>query len=139
MINPVRQQVEDDVTRQLFGELSVIDCSDRPDLARQEFKAETDTKTLLRRYGAVPPPPPMGGEFDFDWTLQSSLNAIREVADGFESLPAEVRRAYPTPGELIQAVLRGEVTYKPDPAAEVSSAAGAGSASEARQEGTADA
>lgn len=139
MQRPVRHQVEDDVTRQLYGELSGVDCSDRPDLARQEFKAEADTTTLLRRYGAVPPPPPMGGEFDFDWTLHSSLEAIREVADGFQSLPADVRRAYPTPGELIQAVLRGEVTYKAEPAAEVPSAAGAASPSAARQEGQNDA
>lgn len=108
----------------------VLACPASEDKARQEFKDEANINHLLKRYGALPPAVPPGGAFDFDVTLQDGLNAIQDVAQGYANLPRDVRQAYPTPLDLVAAVLRGEVKFKGDEVTEVPSGASAPSPSD---------
>lgn len=116
--------------REVVGLEAGIKCTAEEDKARQEFKDEADINVLLRRYGAVPPPKPLGGEWDFDQDFQAGLNATRELAEGYAKLPRQLREAYPEPLDLIAAVLRGEVQYKGDGTPEVPSGGSAPSPSD---------
>jgi len=56
-------------------------CTPEEDRTRQEFKDESDTNWLLRRYGVNVPQASVqyGKEVDFDVSYQDGVNAQREV------------------------------------------------------------
>jgi len=120
---PERTQVETDTEREYYGQLTVILCTKEEDKTRQEFKKEADVNELMKRFGAVPPSRLPGGEWDFDMDLATAFDSVRSVRDGYRRLPSELRDQYPTPQALIDAVIRGEVTYKSEEAAAGSSGA----------------
>jgi len=120
---PERTQVETDTEREYYGQLTLIVCTKEEDKTRQEFKKEADVNELMKRFGAVPPSRVPGGEWDFNLDLATAFDAVRTVRDGFRSLPADLREIYKTPQDLIDAVIRGEVTYKSEEAAAGSSGA----------------
>lgn len=88
-----------------------LDCDPAEDRTRQEFKAEVEIETILRRYGAQAGPPmaSFGGEVDFDFDLQDALNAHRSARAEYMRAPEELRKMYKTYGAFVRAVERGEV------------------------------
>lgn len=86
-----------------------LDCSALPDLARQEFKAETDVNNILARYGidGVKRQPEYG-EVDFNLDLQTSLESIREAERALRKLPTELRGKYSTWERLLDGAFNGE-------------------------------
>lgn len=86
-------------------------CDPAEDMTRQEFKAECDTETILRRYGAFPSPPvgAYGAEIDFDLDLQGALQAQRVARIEYMRAPADLRLKYRSYGEFVRAIERGEI------------------------------
>lgn len=72
-------------------------CSADEDRTRQEFKDESDTNWLLRRYGVNVPQASVqyGREVDMDISYQDALNAQREVQEAL------------TPEQLVQLFNQG--------------------------------
>lgn len=101
-------------------------CEDEH-LARQEFKSEVDTGTLMRRYGAGAAfgPPPQYGEVDFTMTLQDAIHSVREARDAFARLPDEVRAKYRSWDEVALAIAAGELKAPEAPAGGSGGASGA--------------
>lgn len=81
-------------------------------ITRQEFAQEADINWLVQRYGGVPDTgrPVRFGEFDFDMDLTASFEALAVARDQYQSLPEELRRAYPSVEALVSALDRGEIT-----------------------------
>lgn len=86
-----------------------LDCSDRPDLARQEFKDETDVDKVLARYGVDGlKRRPEYSEVDYNMDLQTSLESIREAERAIAKLPTELRGKYSTWERLLDGAYNGE-------------------------------
>lgn len=107
----------------------VIVCSVQEDRARQEFKAETDTESIIRRLGAGIPF--QNGFVDYDVDLTRAFAMLEEARTAWERLPGTVREKFKNWSEVEAAASSGQLgdMLKPPAAAEVSSAAGGGSAS----------
>lgn len=74
-----------------------LDCSNKPDLARQEFKDETDVEKILQRYGVDGlPRKPEYSAVDYNVDLQQALESIREAERAISKLPEELRAKYGT-------------------------------------------
>lgn len=87
---------------------TALDCSILPDLARQEFKEETDVNTVLARYGVGGMKrQPEYSELDYDMDLQQSLMAIREAERAIEKLPPELAEKYSTWERLLAGAYSG--------------------------------
>lgn len=92
-----------------------IDCSDLPDMTRQEFKLEADINTIVNRFGLtgqIALRQPVFGERNFDIDLHTGFLAIEEAQRGFLSLPRELRAKYRNPQGLLNAVHDG--SFKTD-------------------------
>lgn len=91
-----------------------LDCSDKPDVTRQEFKAETDVNNILARYGVegIAKREPIYSEIDYNMDLQSSLEAIREAEAAIAKLPADLYVKYPTWEQLLSGAFNG--SFKAD-------------------------
>lgn len=90
-----------------------IDCSDLPDMARQEFKEEADINILLRKFGVrvlERSTQPIFAEVDFDLDLLGAYEARDQVMAVHRQLPEEVRNLYPTYADLLNAIEKGEIT-----------------------------
>lgn len=76
-------------------------CDPGEDRTRQEFKDESDTNWLLRRYGVnVPQVKPQYGEVDMDIQYQDAVQAHQEVAEALS--PEQLDRLFNqgvTPGD----------------------------------------
>lgn len=104
----IRTQV--DMLDEEYSQLTALDCSDMPDMARQEFKDETDVNKVLARYGVDGlPRRPEYSEVDYDVDLQQSISAIRDAERAIEKLPAELRDKYSTWERLFAGVYSGGV------------------------------
>lgn len=105
----IRTQADD-----LGPEMSIetgLDCSNDPQLTRQEFKDEADVNKLLLRYGVGLPvrTPEWGVTTDFDIDLQIALSAIHEAKQAHRDLPDNLKAKYPTWKKLLNALDRGEL------------------------------
>lgn len=99
-----------DEKKMLFG----LFCPPEEDTARQEFKAETDTHTILARYGAgmsfgMPP----SGVVDYTMDFRILADAQAEAREAFGRIPFKYRRGYATWREFADAIERGEVDPPP--------------------------
>lgn len=85
-----------------------LDTSDRPDVARQEFKDEADINILLTRFGvSAQPRPVVYGDFDYTIDLQTALDAIEQAETGYNRLPPALRAKYPDWTSVILALADG--------------------------------
>lgn len=100
-----------------FGEALVMDPAE--DMTRQEFAAEVDTHTILKRYGGVPAAPAhaFGSSVDFRMDLQAALTAQRAARVEYMRAPAELKLKYKTYQQFVTAIERGELGVReiPDP------------------------
>lgn len=80
-------------------------------MTQQHFKDETDINKLMRKYGHASLIPagfrlPEYGDFDGLTDYHSAINAIAQAREGFESLPADLRRKFDNdPGKFVDFVL----------------------------------
>lgn len=74
-----------------------IDCGNREDMARQEFKDDTDVNKILGRYGVNADMRPLQfGNVNYDLDLQQALEAIIAANEAMASLPDTLRERYPS-------------------------------------------
>lgn len=89
---------------------NALDCSDLPDMARQEFKDETDVNKVLARYGVnAQMREPQYSEVDYNMDLQTSIESIREAERGIARLPVELRDKYGTWERLLAGAYNGGI------------------------------
>jgi hypothetical protein len=104
----IRTQV--DGLNEEYSLLTGLDCSNLPDMARQEFKAETDVNIILGRYGIDGiQRPTQYAQVDYDMDLQQSLESIREAERAVMKLPPELREKYRTWEGLLDGVYNGQL------------------------------
>lgn len=89
-----------------------IDCSDLPDLARQEFKDETDINNIVSRYGAGAPQHKMVfGEVDYDQDLQQAKGILEQAQKAWDQMDPRIREKYRGWRSLFTAIENG--TFEP--------------------------
>lgn len=90
----LRTQVDD--LAEIYSLETNIDCSNLPDLTRQEFKDETDVNKTIARFrgGDQPMRQVQYGEMDYDMDLQQSLAAINAAQAAARKLPKPLRDKY---------------------------------------------
>lgn len=103
-----------------------VDCSNLPDLARQEFKAEADLSYQVRRFGAGVPF--QVGQYDANMDLLKAHELVERTREAWFALPEKVRDRWKTWPELERAALSGELSafLKPPAAPGGGSPGGAG-------------
>lgn len=88
-----------------------LDCSNLPDMTRQEFKDETDVNKVLARYGVNGlMREPQYSEIDYDMDLQQSIESIREAERAIGKLPLELREKYSTWERLLAGAHNGSMS-----------------------------
>lgn len=91
------------------------DGTDNKDMARQEYKDESDINYMLSRFGITSPRgAPVYGEWDDSIDLQIAIESVREARQGYNDLPRELRDKFPTMEEFLRAVDNGELELKPE-------------------------
>lgn len=118
MQRATRTQVDEQ--QEYYSELTALDCSNSADMARQEFKKETDINDLMRRFGlSTPTRPPEYSDVDWNIDLQSALAAIADSKRAWYTLPDNLRQKYPNWRDLLNALEKGELTlHNEEPAIE---------------------
>lgn len=103
----IRTQIDE--LDEAYSIATALDCSDMPDLARQEFKDETDVNKILARYGVNAPmrEAQYGLEVDYNLDLQQSLAAIYAAQDAIRKLPPDLRAKYPDWQTAMQGIYNG--------------------------------
>lgn len=103
-----------------WSDEAAIACDPREDKTRQEFAAEADINTLLRRFGAggMEMRPVVYGIQDTDLELQQVYAAVEVSENAWARLPENLRARYSDWSELLAAVERGEAQLK-DPEGKV--------------------
>lgn len=74
-------------------------CDPEGGMAQQQFAAEVDINTIVRRFGLtgeLPENPrmPMSGDFTTVVDFQSAMQAVRVAEEAFMEFPAEVRARF---------------------------------------------
>lgn len=104
----IRTQV--DGLNEEYSLQTALDCSNLPDMARQEFKDETDVNKVLARYGIDGlPRKPEYSAVDYDMDLQQSIEAIKEAERAIAKLPTPLREKYGTWERLFAGAYNGGV------------------------------
>lgn len=89
-----------------------LDCSNLPDMTRQEFKDETNINNILNRFLSTGIPPaqrqPVFGDRDFDIDLHTGYLAIESAQRAFLRLPDALKEKYKNMQGLLDAIWRGE-------------------------------
>lgn len=102
------------------GDNPTIDCSDMQDMARQEFKDETNVNNIIQRFLGTGVPPvqrqPVFGDRDFDIDLHGGYLAVENAQRAFLRLPKALKDKYKNTQGLLDAMWRGE--FKDDVIAE---------------------
>lgn len=114
----VRSQADD--LGDEYSDNAGTDCSQSKDVARQEFKDESDINLLLGRFGVQGTGRiPTFGEVDYGIDLQAALGAIHDAKRAYTRLPKEVKDKYRNWQELLNAVedgsFEGDLAPKPVP------------------------
>lgn len=90
------------------------------DMARQEFKQESDINYMLSRFGITPPRgAPTYGEWDDTIDLQKAIDMTKKAQVAYRRLPKELRDKFDNMGDFLDAVENGSLVTKdipPDPA-----------------------
>lgn len=95
------------------------------DMTRQDGKDEADINHMLSRFGITQPRgAPTYGEWDDSIDLMSALNSIDEARTGYDKLPEELRRKFPSMEAMLTAVNNGSLVIKDEPAPGPKNAAG---------------
>lgn len=91
-----------------------LNCDPAQDRTRQEFKADTDVNTIIKRAGMIPPgrEPLYGGHHDFDLTLQEGIAAVNGARQAWARIPFEIRKKYPTWEAVTAAISKKELEVK---------------------------
>lgn len=94
-----------------YSLLGGLDCSDSKDMARQEFKDESDVNMILARFGvdSFQAKQPLFGETDYDIDLQQALAAIKTAKEVHHGLPPELRKIYPTWRSMLNGANTGDL------------------------------
>lgn len=105
-----------------------LDCSNKPDMAQQQFKDECDINTIVDQYQAhIPlPTPPMFGDFAQVADFTAAQFILLEAQSHFAALPAKVRSRFANdPAQLLafvndpknadEAIALGIAQKKPTP------------------------
>lgn len=88
-------RTQTDELQDSYSLLTALDCSNLPDMTRQEFKDETDVNKILARFGVnTPMRQPIYGAVDYDMDLQQSLAAIKTAQQTADKLPKQLRDKY---------------------------------------------
>lgn len=109
MHKAIRSQADD--AQLAYSQLTAVDTDGWDDLARQEFKAESDITVMLSKFGVLTPQRPIqfGGEVDYTIDLQQALAAVGEAKRVWERMPDDVKDAYPSWQALLNAANSGEL------------------------------
>jgi len=112
---PIRSQSRPDAKR--LSQATVIRFDPSQDRARQEFKAECDVSTILRRFGADLPQrvPAPSSVVDFDADLLTMFQTADRTREAHARLPAHIRSRFPTWIDLVTAIGNGEDVSLPPP------------------------
>ncbi len=111
MFPPIRNQA-DVVNQKQYSDAAGLDCSDLPDLARQEFKREADVNYLMSRYGvdvAIPQRQVSFGEADFDLDLHGAYIAVEAADQAWFHLPPALKQKYGNRKTMLDAMNSGEL------------------------------
>lgn len=113
------ERTQADGQQDAYSDDSGLDCSlevdghDNKDMARQEFKDETNVNTILARFGIQSHNlPPQFRELDFSLDLQQALGAIAAAKAAYAILPQELRNTYPSVSQFLAAMESGQITIK---------------------------
>ena len=89
-----------------------FDTPDAKDQARQEFAAEADILSQLRRFGVSPTNSriPSFADVDYDVDLLRAHELVRQARAALGKLPAEVLEKHGGPDGVLAAIERGELT-----------------------------
>lgn len=92
-----------------------VDASS-PKITRQEFAPQTDVRTIIRRYGGVPPnqKQPVFTEHDYNTDLATALDNLKAAHAAFEDLPRKYRDQFKTADDLWTAYKKGVINPPPD-------------------------
>lgn len=114
-----------------------LSCPPSEDRARQEFKGECDTLSILKKYGpGVLAPRHRSGVRDYDLDLQSAMIAVNEVDKAYRNLSPELRERFKSLPALMTAIANGEeVQLKPPATADAGSTTPAADGAAASPEG----
>lgn len=97
-----------------FDKMSVdtgLACDPAKDVTRQEFKADTDTHQILKKFGlgALTAKPIFGTTIDFDIDLQQAHQAVALAEHAHGQLPQQLRDKFPTWKAMLDAAENGEL------------------------------
>lgn len=93
----------------------VLNTTDLPDLARQEFAKESDINQIMKRFGAgdqIMSRPFNTGDVDFDMDLLQAIDADRAVRNAWASFSPELRTKYPNLEEIFYALQNGSLVLR---------------------------
>lgn len=114
-MKPAKRTQVDDLGDEYSLE-TALSTSELPDLARQEYKDESDINKLLYRYGvglvAGQRQPQWGQEVDYDLDLQTALTAVADAKRAHAGLPDNLKARYATWRELLNALESGQLEMK---------------------------
>lgn len=89
-----------------------VDCTNFPDMARQEFKDETNVNNIINRFLTTGIPPtqrqPVFGDTDFDIDLHTGYLAVENAQRAFLQLPTNLKEQYKNVQGLLDAIWKGE-------------------------------
>lgn len=76
-----------------------LDCSQDEDMTKQEFKAEVDINTIVRRYNLTGELPqgvrmPEYGDFSGISDYREAVTVVRQANEAFAAMPAEIRERF---------------------------------------------
>lgn len=108
------ERTQIDGRQEEYSFLTGLDCSDLPDMTRQEGKEDADINVLLRKFGVgIPQRQIVYGSADFDMDLQQAYAAIEEVKGAWFLMPEEIRTKYKDWPTLMVALDAGELLFDP--------------------------
>lgn len=108
-------RTQDDDLQDYYSDLAGIDMSDQTnkdnrDVARQEFKADADIQTILKRFGVMSPGREIVyGEADYTVDLQTAFDAMEEAKRAHARLSPELKERYSTWQALLNALHNGSL------------------------------
>lgn len=80
------------------------------DRTRQEFKAEADVNTILKKFGWQQfGRQPLYGDIDFDRGLHEAMEIVQSARDLYRRMPADLKAKYPTEQDLILGLADGSL------------------------------
>lgn len=135
MNNKPAERTQVDELQDEYSDLAGLDFTDSRDMARHEFKEETDINATLKKFGVMQQHPyQYGNEVDNDLDLHTAFLAVAQAKEAHSRLPQHLREKYDTWRDLLNAVERGELndlnepTPTPEEPQDGTAAAGTGTA-----------